>query len=252
MMHKLFSTGLFLTLFVISLTPVKATQSKEKKLKHTQINTQELTEENHRQQWALSKSDWARYKTLMQGVRGSISPKNISPIEVLGTHARTDEERRKYAEIWARMRHEDIDRILAFQLAYNQAFARLYPNEQIIDTKLLNLAQGSDFKTGDRILVFLKIEQCAECETIIQKVMRDEVVKTLHVDIYFVDTQNKIDDDKIRQWAKRQQIDGQRLKKGSITLNHDKGTLYRMTNKFISSVPLVFSINSKNLSRIQY
>ncbi|MCK4842444.1 MAG: TIGR03759 family integrating conjugative element protein [Methylococcales bacterium] len=252
MMNQLFSTGLLLTLFVISLTPVNATQTKEKKLKHTPINVQELAEESHRQQWALSKADWARYKTLMQGIRGSISPQNISPIEVLGTHARTDAERRKYAETWARMRHEDIDRILAFQLAYNQAFARLYPNEQIINTKLLNLVQGSDFKTGDRVLIFVKVEQCAECEKIIQQVMRDEVAKKLHVDIYFVDTKNKIDDDKIRQWAKRQQIDAQRLKIGRITLNHDKGTLYRMTHKFISSVPLVFSINSNQLKRIHY
>lgn len=251
-MHKLFITGLLLMLFVILFSPVKATETKVKKLKQTQINVQEIREESHRQQWALSKVDWARYKTLMQGIRGSISPKNISPIEVLGTHARTDAERRKYAEIWARMRHEDIDRILAFQLAYNQAFARLYPNEQIIDTKLLNLTQGNDFKTGDRVLVFLKVEQCAECEKIIQKVLRDELVKALHVDIYFVDTQNKIDDDKIRQWAKRQQIDAQRLKTGSITLNHDKGTLYRMTKKFTHSIPLVFSINAKKLTRIQY
>ena len=251
-MNKLFTTGLLLTLFVISLTPVKATETKVKKLKQTEINVQDIREESHRQQWALSIADWARYKTLMQGIRGSISPKNISPIEVLGTHARTDGERRKYAEIWARMRHEDIERILAFQLAYNQAFARLYPNEQLIDTSLLNLDQGSDFKAGDRVLVFLKVEQCAECEKIIQKVMRDEVVKTLYVDIYFVDTQNKIDDNKIRQWAKRQQIDAQRLKTGSITLNHDKGALYRMTHKFISSVPLVFSINAKKLTQIQY
>jgi len=251
-MNKLLATGLCLTLFVILLTPVKATETKEKQLKHTRSNTLALAEENHRQQWALSKADWTRYKTLMQGIRGSISPKNISPVEVLGTHARTDTERRKYAEIWAKMRHEDIDRILAFQLAYNQAFAKLYPNEQMIDTRLLNLDQGSDFKPGDRVLVFLKIEQCAECEAIIQKIMLDEAVKTLHVDIYFVDTQKKIDDDKIRRWAKRQNIDAQRLKAGSITLNHDKGTLYRMTKKFTSSVPLVFSINAKKLTRIYY
>lgn len=251
-MNNLLATSLLFTLFIITLTPVKATETKEKKLKQTQVNVQELAEENHRQQWALSKSDWTRYKTLMQGIRGSISPKNISPIEVLGTHARTDAERRKYAEIWATMRHEDIDRILAFQLAYNQAFARLYPNEPMIDTNLLNADQGSDFKAGDRVLVFLKIDRCAECETIIQKIMRDEVVKTLPVDIYFVDTQNKIDNVKIRQWAKRFQIDSQRLKSGSITLNHDQGTLYRMTKKMTLSVPLVFSLNSAKLTQIQY
>jgi len=251
-MNKLLATGLCLTLFVILLTPVKATETKEKKLKHTHVNTQALAEENHRQQWALSKSDWARYKTLMQGIRGSISPKNISPIEVLGTHARTDIERRKYAEIWARMRHEDIDRILVFQLAYNQAYAKLYPHEQMIDTGILNLDQGSDFKPGDRVLVFLKIEQCAECEAVIKKIMLDETVKNLHVDIYFVDTQNKVDDDRIRLWAKRQHINAQRLKTGSITLNHDKGSLYRMTKSFTRSVPLVFSINAKKLTRIPY
>ncbi len=251
-MNNLLATSLLFTLFIIPLTPVKATETKEKKLKQTEVNVQELAEENHRQQWALSKADWTRYKTLMQGIRGSISPKNISPIEVLGTHARTDVERRKYAEIWATMRHEDIERILAFQLAYNQAFARLYPNEPMIDTNLLNADQGSHFKTGDRVLVFLKVEQCAECETIIQKIMRDEVVKTLHVDIYFVDTQNKTDDAKIRQWAKRFQIDAQRLKSGSITLNHDQGAMYRITKKMTSSVPLVFRLNSTKLTQIQY
>ncbi|MCB1873626.1 MAG: TIGR03759 family integrating conjugative element protein, partial [Gammaproteobacteria bacterium] len=36
------------------------------------------------QLWSLSATEWRRYRQLMQGIRGSISPPTISPIEVLG------------------------------------------------------------------------------------------------------------------------------------------------------------------------
>jgi hypothetical protein len=36
-------------------------------------------------------------------LRGSISPSSLSPIEVLGIHARNGEERRRYADQWAMM-----------------------------------------------------------------------------------------------------------------------------------------------------
>ena len=79
--------------------------------------------------WNLSEVEWQRYRQLMQGIRGSISPETISPIEVLGIHARDEAERQRYADAWARALHEDVDRILAFQRAYDAAGKRLYPNE---------------------------------------------------------------------------------------------------------------------------
>ncbi|MCP4289065.1 MAG: TIGR03759 family integrating conjugative element protein, partial [Gammaproteobacteria bacterium] len=63
--------------------------------------------------WDLSEAEWRRYQQLMQGIRGSISPSTISPIEVLGIHARDEAERQQYAEAWARAMREDVDRILA-------------------------------------------------------------------------------------------------------------------------------------------
>lgn len=247
-MNKLFLTCVFITLCLLSLNPVIAQALKNEPLAYTQTQEGNLhDDQSQRKLWALSKQDWSRYKTLMKGIRGSISPKTISPIEVLGTHARNETERRKYAEIWARMRHDDITRILAFQKAYDEAFARLYPDEQMIDVALLNRSPDAQFKQGDRILVFLKIAQCGECVATIQKVMQSEQIKSLHVDIYFVDTHNKKDDDKIRRWAQQHNIDAKRLKSGSITLNHDKGTLYKITRNIVSSVPLVFSLNTEGL-----
>ena len=51
--------------------------------------------------WDLSDTEWRRYRSLMDGIRGSISPATLSPIEVLGIHARDEAERRRYAERWA-------------------------------------------------------------------------------------------------------------------------------------------------------
>ena len=111
-------------------------------------------DENRRQQWGLSPKEWARYKILMQGIRGSISPATISPIEVLGTHARNNQERRKYAELWAQMRHEDIGRVLAFQRAYDEAFDKLYGDEKLIDVSKLDIPRPWTFGANDRILLF--------------------------------------------------------------------------------------------------
>ena len=240
-------------ILVAALAPVLADESKEQSLKFTTVNNKTITEDTTRRNvWSLSKEDWTRYKNLMNGIRGSISPENISPIEVLGTHARTEQERQKYAEIWARMRHEDVTRILAFQRAYNEAYQKLYPNEKLIDTRLLKREETAGFKAGDRVLVFVKIKQCPECEQMIQKLMFDAQVKNSHIDIYFIDTQNKKDDNRIRQWAQLQQIDKSRLQSGAITLNHDNGNLYRITKSVINPVPMVFKVNAQAMTQIQY
>ena len=92
----------------------------------------------------------------MQGIRGSISPSTISPIEVLGIHARDEAERQRYAEAWARIMYEDAGRILAFQQAYDAAVKRLYPNQPLIDVSRLpgKSAETTEFQSTDRLLFF--------------------------------------------------------------------------------------------------
>ena len=54
--------------------------------------------------WGLSEQEWRRYKTLMRGIRGSISPPTISPIEVLGIHARDWASAHEIDPKWVRSR----------------------------------------------------------------------------------------------------------------------------------------------------
>lgn len=83
--------------------------------------------------WGLSQDEMARAKLLSHGPRANFSVPNLSPLEVLGIHARSEAERRKYAEQFARIFHADVERSLAWNAAYEEAIARLYPNDKIVD-----------------------------------------------------------------------------------------------------------------------
>ena len=85
------------------------------------------------QSWGLSVDEIRRYQALMRGYRGSVSVANISPLEVLGIHARDDAERRRYAELLARIMVADFDRVLAFERERIAAMDRLFPNLKVMD-----------------------------------------------------------------------------------------------------------------------
>lgn len=244
------------SLIVVLLTsPISsyANTAKQQPLKHKTANHLAVKkDESSRKLWSLSTQEWTRYKSLLNGIRGSISPATISPIEVLGVHARTDQERRKYAELWAMMMREDVERTIAFQRAYDEANIKLYPNESLFSSDALTLKQPKVFETGDRVLVFIKMKNCPECVQMIQRLLLEEKVKKLTLDIYFIDTKSKHDNSAIRQWAEKQNIDKSRLKSGKVTLNHDNGNLYKITKQLINKVPLVYTLNKKTITHIQY
>ena len=178
--------------------------------------------------WDLSETEWRRYQQLMQGIRGSISPKTISPIEVLGIHAQNEAERQQYAEAWARAMHEDVDRILAFQHAYDAAGKRLYPNEELIDINRLprDAEKVTELQSSDRLLFFTQAN-CPVCDALLGKVLK-RVDHVAGIDIYI--TGEKTGDDKaVRDWAKGQAIKPEWVRSRRVTLNHDAGALEKLT-----------------------
>lgn len=99
----------------------------------TQAPSIDTTDTFTAQVWGLNAEEVQRAKALLRGPRASFSIPNLSPIEALGIHARSDAERRKYAELFARAQHADTERVLAWAYAYQEAMQRLYPNERVID-----------------------------------------------------------------------------------------------------------------------
>ena len=69
---------------------------------------------------------------------------------------------------------------------------------------------------GGRTAVFVK-DGCAACGQLVQRLQSSGT----EFDLYMVGSRQ--DDARIRDWAKRAQIDPTRVRSGTITLNHDGG-----------------------------
>lgn len=183
-------------------------------------------------QWDLEDSEWQRYQTLMQGVRGSVSPSTLSPIEVLGIHARSTEERRRYAKQWALMMREDAERILAFQRAYDEAQRRFFPSGLLIDASVVNarkldqdLVKNLSWQPTDRVLFFTDT-QCSTCDAVLERLL-SQLEHISGIDLYLIDV-TAGEESQIREWAATKQIDPQWINDHKVTLNIDAGARDRV------------------------
>jgi integrating conjugative element protein (TIGR03759 family) len=206
------------------------------------------------QQWDLQPHEWERYRTLMQGIRGSVSPANLSPLEVLGIHAETDDERRRYAERWARLMREDAERVLAFQRAYNEAHRRLYPNAALIDPAVVprqtSAAPPWVWNASDRVLLFAET-QCPACDAVLER-MVGQLASYAGIDVYLIDVAAG-DEARIRAWARDRKLDPELVREQKITLNIDAGALAQViavTGQHGRDLPLLVVRRGEELTQL--
>ena len=164
--------------------------------------------------WGLQPQEWTRYRELMDGPLGIYSP-NLDPLSALGIEARTDEERRRYAELQVQIEARRVEKLLAYQRAYDEAWQRLNPDMQRVNLPDDKPSAGAVRGSG-RMAVFVK-DGCVACGQLVQRLQSSGT----EFDLYMVGSRQ--DDARIRDWAKRAQIDAARVRSGSITLNHDGG-----------------------------
>lgn len=200
--------------------------------------------------WGLSDAEWHRYQILLLGIRGSVSPENLSPVEVLGIHARDDAERRHYAELWARAMFEDAERILAFQHAYDAAARRLNPGLKLIDTmpRRATPITRSELRGDDRVLFFTGLD-CPACDAVLGKLLQ-RLDRIDGVDIYVTDADSS-DNAGIRRWAEAHAIKVAWVHDGRVTLNHDAGVLSRIADGS-TRPPVLFVRRQDQLSPLSY
>ncbi|EPB9494610.1 TPA: TIGR03759 family integrating conjugative element protein [Pseudomonas aeruginosa] len=175
------------------------------------------SDERKARDWGLRPEEWSRYKDVMQGPLGIFSP-NLDPLTALGIEARSEEERRRYAELQVQVEARRVEKTLAYQRAYDAAWQRLHPDMLRVNLPGANAAFGTGDMQGDagRVAVFVK-ERCTSCNQIVQQLQN----AVTEFDLYMVGSRQ--DDGRIREWAKRALVDPSRVRSGSITLNHDAG-----------------------------
>ncbi|MFV0277316.1 MAG: TIGR03759 family integrating conjugative element protein [Parahaliea sp.] len=172
------------------------------------------TDEHHAKDWGLQPAEWARYRQLMQGPLGIHSP-NLDPLTALGIEANTAEERRRYAELQVQAEARRVEKILAYQWAYDAAWQRLYPTLRRVNLTGKKIADSGNLSSL-RLAVFVK-EDCPPCEWRVRQLLAKDVT----FDLYMVGSREE--DARIRQWATRVGIDPSKVLARHITLNHDSG-----------------------------
>ncbi|HAO7478878.1 TIGR03759 family integrating conjugative element protein [Escherichia coli] len=160
------------------------------------------------QEWGLTAEEWQRYETLKKGRRGVLSP-GLDPLTMLGIEARSDEERRHFAELAVKQEFQRVEAELAFQREVNSAWTRVYPG-------VLPVQDLRSEVSNTRQALFVK-GSCPACERKLTQLMKSNQP----LDIYLVDSGGK--DETVRNWAKKHNIPAEKVKSRLITLNHDNG-----------------------------
>jgi hypothetical protein len=99
----------------------------------TRTSASTISDEELAQVWSLTIPEVRRARMLMQGPRGAFSSPQLSPIEALGIHARTDAEREHYARLFARISYEDTLRVLAWSRSAQAEAQRLTAGQPVLN-----------------------------------------------------------------------------------------------------------------------
>lgn len=174
-----------------------------------------VLDEQRAKVWGLEREEWSRYQQLMQGPLGIYSPA-LDPLSALGIEARSDEERQRYAELQVQAEAHRVEKLLAYQRAYDEAWQRLHPTLLRVDLSNKNVFDQAAFP-GPRPLSVFVTEDCPACEQRVKQLMTDG----LTFDLYLVDSLD--DDTRIRRWAAQVGIEPGKVRDRTITLNHDNG-----------------------------
>lgn len=187
--------------------------------------------------WQLDASELQRAQRLNREFRQYVSDRRISPLEVLGIHARHEEERRRYARLWAKLMVEDAERTLAFQLAYDQAIAEIVRDRPLINVSKLppRASPINEILASDRLALFTKSD-CLVCDEVLRLVL-SAAEQVAGVDIYVMGLPNS-NPVALHRWASHRHISPSSVRAKLITLNFDNGLLSQL-NPRITEAPVV-------------
>lgn len=198
----------------VSAQPAFQQESVMQPFRSGQSQIEQSRNERLARDWGLRTDEWTRFEELMDGPLGIYSP-NLDPLSALGVEARSDEERRRYAELQVQAEARRVEKLLAYQRAYDEAWQRMHPGLQRVN--LPDAAPGGmSIASSGRTAIFVK-DDCATCGLLVQRLQ----TAGTEFDLYMVGSRQ--DDARIRELAQRMQIDPARVRNGSITLNHDGG-----------------------------
>jgi integrating conjugative element protein (TIGR03759 family) len=196
---------------------VSAAQPAETRSAATASAVAPLSNEQAAQRWGLKPEEWSRYQQLMQGPLGIFSP-NLDPLSALGIEAQSDAERQRYAALQVQAEARRVEKLLAYQRAYDDAWKKQFPSVLPVNlTGGISALSKVALPAGSgRLALFVKAN-CSACNAKVQQLQASGT----SFDLYLVGSRQ--DDAILRQWAHQASVSAPRVRDRSITLNHDGG-----------------------------
>ncbi len=151
--------------------------------------------------WGLTETEWQRHRELRTLRRGLVSP-DVTPLEILGIYAPSDAERKRYARLYARQQLDLLERIAMFEADYIEA--------------VRELTRSASDGTGRYRLVAAVGCATSQCAEQLNRAL--QLVDQHGLDIFLTGTAGS--DGTVRNWAARNNIPPDAVRKQRITLNH--------------------------------
>lgn len=188
--------------------------------------------------WKMTKAEWLEYKKLMAYGPNAAYYRNkpeLNPLVVMGINAKSDSERRDFAQRGIALERERLTREIAFDEAWNGYIKELTPNHPIW---MSEKARRSYFKkqagmttgkgasvlpgvTDTRVVVYVDPGKCdSSCRSFIAG-YAGKASSLVRLDIFAV---GKHSDDELISFARKVGVTEARLDARAATLNHDNGS----------------------------
>lgn len=173
------------------------------------------------QVWGLSEVDEKRYVLLMQNKSALYyKDKILSPAEILGLNARTQQERDKFAHVAAEQNEQQIAQLLAWRTSYVKAYKERTKDLVIINSFNTDKYSPYHYKaidliSGDEIFLYLNLEDPVKAQLSVLYRLIDESPNTI-LHLVFLDKSS--DSKNINSWAKTHNIPHDLVNAKRITL----------------------------------
>lgn len=207
-------------------------------------------DEKEAKRWGLSKTDWIKYKEIMNNTDAGFLFKDVDPITILGSYAETIEERTKYAALYVDREIERRQGARAFDNAVNEEIARRQPSlnlfkttNQRLQTKLPESLQNQPTLKLIKTTLFVDAMHCENtCDKFVSDLVHSSGSFSI-LDIYFLNTNSN--DSVVRNLASKWGITRDQIVNYHVTINHDNGQ-YRLASSRGYQRPLPFAIRESS------
>ena len=177
------------------------------------VITRQISLSERAQAWGLSESEFRHYENLMAGQRGQWSP-GLDPITALGVSSESAADRQRFAELFVKTEFERTRKELAFQVAVDAAWQRLFPDTPRLLSTALPLTAQETALVPPRTALILKIDGTQGQAHLLKLLSRHHA----QFDVHVVGAGGS--DAALREWARDIPLLEQALAEGRATLNH--------------------------------